>query len=67
MVTDKSANKDLAKWIDPVDWNDPLLKRWLDPIMKKGTKRNYRTAFRAYTLFTKMTASLLIDEALEQK
>ena len=33
--------------------------------MKPSTKYSYRTAFRAYTLFTGMTASQLIDEAVE--
>ena len=59
MVKHDPINKDV------VNWDEPVLKRWLDPIMKSGTKRNYRTAFRAYTLFTSMTASQLIDEAIE--
>jgi len=59
MVKHDPINKDV------VNWDEPVLKRWLDPIMKSGTKRNYRTAFRAYTMFTSMTASQLIDEALE--
>jgi len=59
MVKRDPINKDV------VNWEEPVLKRWLDPIMKSGTKRNYRTAFRAYTLFTSMTASQLIDEAIE--
>lgn len=50
---------------DHVNWNDPTLKRWLDTITRKGTRYGYRTAFRAYTLFTGMTGSSLIDEALE--
>jgi integrase len=50
---------------DLVNWEDPALQRWLDTIMKMGTKYNYRTAFRAYTAFTGMTASALVDEALE--
>jgi len=48
-----------------VNWNDPTLKRWLDTITKPSTRYNYRTAFRAYTLFTGMTGSQLIDEAVE--
>jgi len=47
-----------------VDWEDPALKRWLDTIMRSGTKRNYRSAFRAYAQFTGMTGSALIEEAL---
>lgn len=50
---------------DVVNWNDPALKRWLNTITRTGTKYGYRTAFRAYTLFTRMTGSALIDEALE--
>ena len=51
--------------VDNVDWEDSALKRWLDTITKKSTKWGYRTAFRAYALFTGKTASELIDEALE--
>ena len=50
---------------DLVNWEDSALKRWLGTITKRGTWHNYRTAFRAYTSFTGMTASALIDEALE--
>jgi len=50
---------------DIVNWNDPTLKRWLDTITRSSTRYSYRTAFRAYTLFTGMTASSLIDEAIE--
>jgi len=51
--------------VDNVNWEDPALKRWLDTITKKSTKWGYRTAFRAYALFTGKSASELIDEALE--
>ena len=51
--------------VDNVDWEDPALTRWLDTITKKSTKWGYRTAYRAYALFTGKTASELIDEALE--
>ena len=54
----------MVKQNDP-DWNDPALSRWLDPMTKYGTKALYRTAFRTYAKFTNMTASTLIDEALE--
>lgn len=50
---------------DLVSWEDPALKRWLGTITRKTTRYNYRSAFRAYTLFTSMTASALVDEALE--
>ena len=49
---------------DIVNWQDPTLKRWLDSITRQSTRYNYKTAFRAYALFTGMTASSLIDEAL---
>ena len=48
-----------------VDWLDSALKRWFDSITRQSTKYNYRTAFRAYALFTGLSASALIDEALE--
>ena len=51
--------------VDNVDREDPALTRWLDTITKKSTKWGYRTAYRAYTLFTGKSASELIDEALE--
>ena len=51
--------------VDNVDWEDPAVKRWLDTITKKSTRWGYRTAFRAYTLFTGKSASELIDEAIE--
>ena len=47
-----------------VNWEDPALKRWLDPMVRKSTKYGYKTAFKAYAYFTGMTASALIDEAL---
>lgn len=50
---------------DFVDWDDKALERWLGTITRRGTKYNYRSAFRAYALFTGMTASALVDEALE--
>ncbi len=51
--------------VDNVDWEDAALKRWLDTITKKSTRWGYRSAFRAYALFTGKTASELIDEAIE--
>lgn len=48
-----------------VNWNDPALKRWLDGIARQSTRHNYKTAWRAYALFTGLTASALIDEAVE--
>ena len=54
----------VSKVLD-VDWDDPALKRWLDTITRKSTKHNYRSSYRAYAAFTKMTGSDLIDEAIE--
>jgi len=51
--------------VDSVDWEDPALKRWLGTIMKHGTRYCYKTAFRAYAQYTKLSASALIDEAIE--
>jgi len=50
---------------DIVNWEDPALQRWLGTITRVSTKKNYRTAFRSYIQFTGMTASALVDEALE--
>jgi integrase len=51
--------------IQKVDWEDPTLKRWLDTITHKTTVYTYRTSFRAYAKYTGMTATQLIDEAIE--
>lgn len=48
-----------------VDWNDPALKRWLDDIVNRSTQYNSKSAFRLYAKFTGLTASQLIDEAIE--
>jgi len=48
-----------------VDWDDPILKRWLGNIVNKSTFYNSKSAFRLYSRFTGMTASQLIDEAIE--
>jgi len=63
-MTEKSVVKG-ANRQDIVNWEDPALKRWFDSIIRQSTKYNYRTAFRAYALFTGMMPSALIDEALE--
>jgi len=55
----------VSKVFDNVDWDDPALKRWLDTITRKSTLHNYRSSYRAYAAFTKMTASALVDEAIE--
>lgn len=48
-----------------VDFNDPILSKWLDSIMKNSTKIVYRTAYRGYANFTKMKPEELVDEAIE--
>jgi integrase len=48
-----------------IDWNEPPLKRWMGTTVKKGTQYFYRSAYRAYADFTGMTATQLIDEAVE--
>jgi len=53
------------KNIQDVDWDDPALKRWLGNIVNKSTFYNSKSAFRLYSQFTGMTASHLIDEAIE--
>jgi integrase len=46
-------------------WEDPVLKRWLDTIVKPGTKHNYKSAFKTYLEYTKLTPTQMIDEAVE--
>ena len=48
-----------------IHWNDPTLQRWISTITKRSTRNSYKTAYRAYTLFTEKTPSVLIDEAIE--
>ena len=51
--------------VDNVNWEDPAIVRWLDTIARKSTRYNYKSSYRAYALFTRKSASELIDEALE--
>jgi len=53
------------KVVDASYWEDPVLKRWFDTIVKSGTRDNYRSAFRAYAKYTGLTPSQMIDEAVE--
>jgi hypothetical protein len=48
-----------------VNWEDPALRRWLDSITRSSTRYVYRSAFKAYAHFTSLSASAMIDEALE--
>lgn len=54
----------MKKTQDTILWEDPVLKRWLDTIMRPGTKYGYRSAFRVYTIFTKLSPAQMIDEAI---
>lgn len=49
---------------DPL-WSDPIVTRWLDTIVKPGTKYCYRSAFKVYHEYTKLTPTEMIDEAVE--
>jgi integrase len=46
-------------------WEDQVVKRWLDTIVKAGTKYSYKSAFKAYLEYTKLSPEQLIDEAVE--
>lgn len=48
-----------------VDWNEPPLVKWLGTTTKKGTIHVYRTAYMAYAQYTRLSATQLIDEAIE--
>ncbi|MEM3736562.1 MAG: tyrosine-type recombinase/integrase [Candidatus Bathyarchaeia archaeon] len=53
--------------IELINLEDPAISRWLDPVTKPSTKASYKTAIRAYLAFTGLTASQLIDEAVEDQ
>jgi len=55
----------MATKTQDVNWEDSILKRWLGNIVNKSTFYNSKSAFRLYSRFTGMTASQLIDEAIE--
>jgi len=52
---------------DTVDWEDPVLARWMGTITRASTKRTYRSAFRRYADHTGLTGTQMIDEALEDQ
>lgn len=52
---------------DPIDWDEPPLAGWLRPITKNSTKTIYKCGFRLYAAFMGMTATQLVDEALEDQ
>lgn len=57
----------MEKKNDEVDWNDSVVKKWIDPIVRKSTRAVYKCGFRAYIQFTKLTPSQIIDEALKDE
>lgn len=44
-----------------VDWNESPLQRWLNTIVKDGTRYNYRSAYKTYHQYTGLTSIQLID------
>jgi site-specific recombinase XerD len=50
---------------EDIDWEEPTLKRWLGPMTRASTRYVYKSAFRTFTQFTRLTAAQLIDEAIE--
>ena len=50
-----------------VDWNEAPLARWMGGITKPGTKSTYKGGFKLYLQYTGLTASRLIDEAIEDQ
>lgn len=50
---------------DTVNWEDPALARWMGTITRDSTKHVYRSGFRKYAHQTGLTATQMIDEAIE--
>ena len=50
---------------DTINWDDPILQRWIGAITNQSTMKNCKSAFRIYSQYTKKTATQLIDEAIE--
>lgn len=50
---------------NPINWAEGPLARWLGGITKPKTKACYKSAYQFYAQFTKLSASQLIDEAIE--
>jgi integrase/outer membrane murein-binding lipoprotein Lpp len=49
----------------PLWRNDPAYQRWIGTVTRKSTKKAYRSWFKCYIQFTKMTPTQLVDEALK--
>lgn len=52
---------------DMIEWDDPALARWLGTITRDSTKKTYKSGFRRYAQYTGLTATQMIDEALEDQ
>lgn len=48
-----------------VNWEDECVQKWLNTIVRDGTKRIYRGGFGLYCEWTGLSGSQLIDEAIE--
>ena len=48
-----------------INWEDPTLQRWLGTITRKSTSYVYKSGFKVYVQFTGLSATEMIDEALE--
>jgi len=57
----------MSQMTQKIDWNSPILSRWLGTITRDGTKHVYKAAYKRYVEYTGMTAEQLIDEALEDQ
>jgi site-specific recombinase XerD len=58
-----------AATIDPkrveIDWNEPPLARWLGEISRESTKDTYKFGWKAFSAYTGLSATQLLDEAVE--
>jgi hypothetical protein len=48
-----------------VDWSERPITRWLGSITRDTTQSVYKSAFRFYARYTGLTATQIIDEAIE--
>jgi len=58
-----------AATIDPkrveIDWNEPPLARWLGEISRESTKDTYKFGWKAFSAYTGLSATQLLNEAVE--
>jgi len=64
-LTNSDRKPKLARPLAVGTWDDPSLQRWMGSIIRGSTRSVYRSGFRLYVDYTQLTASQLIDEALE--